>query len=78
MAAGLALPAMDDKNLPTVERLMWTLLLTPLADEFTLLLEAFQAMGYDPVLRNMGNLPVYEHLKMIMPRIAVLVEKLQA
>jgi adenosylhomocysteine nucleosidase len=39
---------------------MQTLLITPLSDEFTLLLQAFHAMGYDPVPQNIGNLSVYE------------------
>ena len=43
---------------------MYTLLLTPLIDEFTPLLEAFNAMGYDPTSKNIGNLSIYEIQKL--------------
>ena len=39
---------------------MYTLLLTPLIEEFTPLIEAFNAMGYYSTSKNFGNLSVYE------------------
>ncbi len=47
---------------------MYTLLLTPLIDEFTPLLEAFHAMGYHSISRNTGNLLIYEikNLKLLL------------
>ncbi len=39
---------------------MYTLLLTPLIDEITPLLEAFNAMGYYPTSKNIGNLSIHE------------------
>src|SRR5690606_24960801 len=37
---------------------MYTLLLTPLIDEFTPLLEAFNAMGYYSTPKTIGNLTI--------------------
>ncbi|MCL4272095.1 MAG: 5'-methylthioadenosine/S-adenosylhomocysteine nucleosidase [Anaerolineales bacterium] len=39
---------------------MYTLLLTPLIDEFTPLLEAFNAMGYYSTPKTIGNLTIHE------------------
>lgn len=39
---------------------MYTLLLTPLIDEFNPLLKAFNAMGYHPASKDMGNLSIHE------------------
>jgi adenosylhomocysteine nucleosidase len=39
---------------------MQTLLITPLSDEFAPLLQAFRAMGTDPVRQSLGRLSVYE------------------
>jgi adenosylhomocysteine nucleosidase len=39
---------------------VYTLLLTPLIDEFTPLLEAFHALGYRSTCQNTGNLPLHE------------------
>jgi len=39
---------------------MYTLLLTPLTEEFTPLNEALSAMGYRPASNNFGKLSVYE------------------
>jgi len=39
---------------------MYTLLITPLMDEFTPLLEAFSTMGYVSASKTIGNLQLYE------------------
>ncbi len=39
---------------------MYTLLITPLIDEFTPLLEAFSTMGYVSASKTIGNLQLYE------------------
>lgn len=43
---------------------MHTLLITPLIDEFTPLLEIFNTMGYVPVSKTIGNLQLYEITKL--------------
>jgi adenosylhomocysteine nucleosidase len=47
---------------------MYTLLITPLIDELSPLLEAFQAKGYVSALKNVGNLSIYEfeELKLLL------------
>lgn len=47
---------------------MYTLLITPLVDEFTPLLEAFNAMEYELISKNIGNLSLFEieELKLLL------------